>query len=167
MRLWEYDRVGGIASEQFDINDSENPLEFVATMLGFLWTDDERLGFDPTILSGTPTASVLSRSKRNSRLERLVIDEAVRIRDADDAIRNSVRTGLDVITVVAPIATVDAMTTCITPNSTVMANTAAKATTDSTAITALMGNAPADNVEAPTTTMAQRASRHPSLGLPP
>lgn len=62
MRLLEYDRVGGIASERFDINDSENPLEFVATMLGFLWTDDERLGFDPTILSGPLTASVLSRS---------------------------------------------------------------------------------------------------------
>lgn len=48
-RLWQYDRPGEIASEQFDINDSKGALEFVAIMLGFLWMDEERLGFDPTI----------------------------------------------------------------------------------------------------------------------
>ncbi|KAL5085428.1 hypothetical protein Trisim1_010537 [Trichoderma cf. simile WF8] len=48
-RLWQYDRPREIASEQFDINDSKGALEFVAIMLGFLWMDEERLGFDPTI----------------------------------------------------------------------------------------------------------------------
>jgi hypothetical protein len=34
MRLWEFDRLGGIASEQFDIN--KDGLQFVSAMLGFL-----------------------------------------------------------------------------------------------------------------------------------
>jgi hypothetical protein len=34
MRLWEFDRLGGIASEQFDIN--KDGLQFVSAVLGFL-----------------------------------------------------------------------------------------------------------------------------------
>lgn len=34
MRIWEFDRLGGVASEQFDIN--EDGLQFVSTILGFL-----------------------------------------------------------------------------------------------------------------------------------
>lgn len=33
MRLWAFDRLGGIASERFDVN--QNPLEFITTILGF------------------------------------------------------------------------------------------------------------------------------------
>jgi hypothetical protein len=47
MRIWEFDRVGGIASEQFDIN--EDGQQFVLAVLGFLWMNNEELGFDPTI----------------------------------------------------------------------------------------------------------------------
>ncbi|KAK4071055.1 uncharacterized protein Triagg1_6422 [Trichoderma aggressivum f. europaeum] len=75
MRLWEYDRLGGIASEQFDINDSKGALEFVATMLGFLWMDEERLGFDPTIQ--TSDGKRFIEIERNSRPERLIIDEVI------------------------------------------------------------------------------------------
>ncbi|EXL65867.1 hypothetical protein FOPG_17933 [Fusarium oxysporum f. sp. conglutinans race 2 54008] len=35
MRVWAFDRLGGIASEQFDINKDER--QFVSTILGFLW----------------------------------------------------------------------------------------------------------------------------------
>ena len=49
MRVWEFDRLGGIASEQFDIN--EDGLQFVSTILGFLWMNEEELGFDPTIMT--------------------------------------------------------------------------------------------------------------------
>ncbi|KAK3369809.1 hypothetical protein B0T24DRAFT_488694, partial [Lasiosphaeria ovina] len=35
MRLWEFDRLGAIASDQFDIN--EDGLRLVSTILGFLW----------------------------------------------------------------------------------------------------------------------------------
>ncbi|KAI0192918.1 serine/threonine-protein kinase Sgk2 [Xylaria flabelliformis] len=37
---------GGTASEAFDIN--KEGLRFVSTILGFLWMDEEGLGFDPT-----------------------------------------------------------------------------------------------------------------------
>ncbi|KAI0855407.1 serine/threonine-protein kinase Sgk2 [Xylaria cubensis] len=46
MRLWEFDRLGGTASEAFDIN--KEGLRFVSTILGFLWMNEEGLGFDPT-----------------------------------------------------------------------------------------------------------------------
>jgi hypothetical protein len=49
MRLWIFDRLGAIASEQFDIN--EDGLQFVSVMLGFLWMNEEQLGFDPTIIT--------------------------------------------------------------------------------------------------------------------
>ncbi|KAF2968399.1 hypothetical protein GQX73_g5137 [Xylaria multiplex] len=48
MRLWEFDRLGGIASDRFDIN--KDGQRFLSTILGFLWMDDEALGFDPTII---------------------------------------------------------------------------------------------------------------------
>jgi hypothetical protein len=47
MRIWVFDRLGGISSEQFDIN--KDGLRFVSTILGFLWMSEEELGFDPTI----------------------------------------------------------------------------------------------------------------------
>lgn len=47
MTIWEFDRLGGIASEQFDINVQGE--QFVLIMLGFLCMNSEQLGFDPTI----------------------------------------------------------------------------------------------------------------------
>ena len=47
MRLWEFDRVGAIASPPFDIN--KDGLQFVSVMLGYLWMDEGQLGFDPSI----------------------------------------------------------------------------------------------------------------------
>ncbi len=47
MRIWEFDRLGGIASEKFNIN--KDGLQFVSTVLGFVWMDEEQLGFDLTI----------------------------------------------------------------------------------------------------------------------
>jgi hypothetical protein len=49
MRLWTFDRLGGIASEQFDIN--KDGLQFVSAVLGFLWMNEEKLGFDLTIIT--------------------------------------------------------------------------------------------------------------------
>lgn len=48
MRIWAFDRLGGVASEQFDIN--KDGLQFVFTILGFLWMSEEQYGFDPTII---------------------------------------------------------------------------------------------------------------------
>lgn len=51
MRVWEFDRLGGIASDKFDINSEDGALLFVTTVLGFLWIDEENLGFDPSFIT--------------------------------------------------------------------------------------------------------------------
>lgn len=74
MRVWEFDRLGGIASEQFNIN--EDGLRFVSTILGFLWMNEEQLGFDPTIISsgGKRYIEVI----RYGRTERLILEELIK-----------------------------------------------------------------------------------------
>ncbi|KAL7785643.1 hypothetical protein V8C37DRAFT_315231 [Trichoderma ceciliae] len=75
MRLWEYDRVGGMASEQFNINEPKGGLEFVASVLGFLWIDKEGLGFDPTIM--TSNGQRFIEIERDGRPERLIIEKVL------------------------------------------------------------------------------------------
>lgn len=74
MRIWEFDRLGGIASAQFDIN--QEGLQFVSAVLGFLWMDEEQLGFDPTIFKAEGRRYI--EIQRNRQLERLIIDEVMR-----------------------------------------------------------------------------------------
>ncbi|KAF3768220.1 hypothetical protein M406DRAFT_109223 [Cryphonectria parasitica EP155] len=73
MRIWEFDRLGGIASEQFDIN--KDGLQFVSTILGFLWMSKEELGFDPTIITANDKRFI--EIKRNGSTERLIIDKVM------------------------------------------------------------------------------------------
>ncbi|ORY68964.1 uncharacterized protein BCR38DRAFT_406842 [Pseudomassariella vexata] len=57
----------------FDIN--EDGLRFVSTILGFLWMNEEELGFDPTVfVSGSEQYIEI---ERDSRKERLIIDEVM------------------------------------------------------------------------------------------
>jgi hypothetical protein len=70
MRIWEFDRLGGIASKQFDIN--EDGLQFVSTILAFLWMNEEQLGFDPTVI--TENGQRFIEIQRNGPTERLIID---------------------------------------------------------------------------------------------
>ncbi|KAF2453900.1 hypothetical protein BDY21DRAFT_326859 [Lineolata rhizophorae] len=74
MRLWEFDRVGGIGSSPFDIN--KEGLKFVSVVLGYLWIDEQQLGFDPTILESNGERFV--QIKRYGRIERLIIDERIK-----------------------------------------------------------------------------------------
>lgn len=74
MRLWEFDRLGGIASESFDIN--EDGLQFVSAVLGFLWLDKEQLGFDPTIVTEDDKQYI--DIERNGCAERLIIDGVIK-----------------------------------------------------------------------------------------
>src|SRR5271168_841157 len=74
MGVWEFDRLGGIASEQFDIN--EDGLQFVSTILGFLWMNEEELGFDPTIMTANDQWFI--EIGRNGLTERLIIDEVMK-----------------------------------------------------------------------------------------
>ncbi|KAI8710295.1 Non-specific serine/threonine protein kinase [Fusarium sp. LHS14.1] len=71
MRVWAFDRLGGIASEQFDIN--KDGRQFVSTILGFLWMDKEQLGFDPTIM--TANGERFIEVNRNGSTERIIIDK--------------------------------------------------------------------------------------------
>lgn len=74
MRVWMFDRLGGIASEQFDVN--EDGPRLVSTILGFLWMSEEELGFDPTIMTAGDQRFI--EIERNGSTERLIIDEVMR-----------------------------------------------------------------------------------------
>ncbi|KAI1463748.1 uncharacterized protein F4812DRAFT_446286 [Daldinia caldariorum] len=74
MRLWEFDRLGGIASEKFDINKDGH--RFVSTILGFFWMDDEALGFDPTIIKSEHQQYIEIR--QDTKTERLILDKVIR-----------------------------------------------------------------------------------------
>ncbi|KAM3510064.1 hypothetical protein MY11210_006070 [Beauveria gryllotalpidicola] len=73
MRVWAFDRLGGIASEQFDIN--KDGQRFIFTILGFLWMNEEQLGFDPTIR--TVNEQRFIDIKRNNASERIIIDQVM------------------------------------------------------------------------------------------
>lgn len=74
MRLWEFDRVGGIASAPFYIN--KDGLRFVSVVLGLLWINRERLSFDPTITESDGVKYM--KITRNGRQERLILDTLMR-----------------------------------------------------------------------------------------
>ncbi|KAL7899177.1 hypothetical protein HDV63DRAFT_393888 [Trichoderma sp. SZMC 28014] len=73
MRLWEFDRLGGIASDQFDIN--KEGLRFIKIILGFLCMSEEQLGFDPTIIMANGQRFI--EIQRNGSTERLIIDKVM------------------------------------------------------------------------------------------
>jgi len=74
MRLWEFDRLGGTASSSFDINIEG--LQFVLAILGYLWMNEEQLGFDPTV--SEVNGKRYMRITRNGNTERLVIDDVMK-----------------------------------------------------------------------------------------
>ncbi len=73
MRLWEFDRLGGVASKPFDTN--KDGQMFVSAILGYLWMNDEELGFDPTILK--EDARRYTHITRNGLIERLYLEEVM------------------------------------------------------------------------------------------
>ncbi|KAK3905920.1 hypothetical protein C8A05DRAFT_41199 [Staphylotrichum tortipilum] len=74
MRVWVFDRLGGIASEQFDINKDE--LRFVSTILGFLWMSEEELGFDLTVMAVKGQRFI--EIERDGTTERLILDSVMK-----------------------------------------------------------------------------------------
>ncbi|KAH8434137.1 protein kinase family protein [Aspergillus melleus] len=75
MRLWEFDRVGVIASSPFDIN--QDGQQFVLSMLGFLYMNHTQLGFDPTVITSSNGRRYV-QIMRDGQSERLVIDKLLR-----------------------------------------------------------------------------------------
>lgn len=75
MRIWEFDRIGAIASPQFDIN--KDPRQLISTLLGFLMMNDEQLGFDPSIM-WSPDGEKFIQILRNDRPERLILDKLMK-----------------------------------------------------------------------------------------
>ncbi|VTT78607.1 unnamed protein product [Fusarium fujikuroi] len=80
---------GSLMRAWFDIND--DGFRFVFTILGFLWMDEEELGFDPTIVSANQERFI--KINRNGSTERIIIDQ---IRGMDDDIKSNARRGLDI-----------------------------------------------------------------------
>ncbi|KAI9799923.1 MAG: hypothetical protein M1825_004294 [Sarcosagium campestre] len=74
LRLWEIDRLGAIASEKYDIH--KEGLILVRSLLGFLWMNDEQLGFDPTIITTTEGTRYIEID-RNGQRECLVLDKLI------------------------------------------------------------------------------------------
>ncbi|PLB49113.1 hypothetical protein P170DRAFT_455861 [Aspergillus steynii IBT 23096] len=75
MRLWEFDRVGAIASSPFDIN--KKGYRFVSAMLGFLRMNDEQLGYDPSVISASDGKRLIEIT-RDGHSERLVLDSLIK-----------------------------------------------------------------------------------------
>ncbi|KAG6141225.1 hypothetical protein E4U28_003132 [Claviceps purpurea] len=85
MRVWLFDRQGGIASERININ--KDPLQFIKVILGFLWMSKEDLGFDPTIkgpdftLDGPDISDEMKQyieiKKQDGEDKHIVLDEVI------------------------------------------------------------------------------------------
>lgn len=73
MRLWVFDRLGGVASQPFDIN--KDGQMFASAILGYLWMNEEELGIDPTILE--EDAGRYTNIERNGLVERLCLEELI------------------------------------------------------------------------------------------
>ncbi|KAG6132798.1 hypothetical protein E4U28_006408, partial [Claviceps purpurea] len=69
MRVWLFDRIGGIASEKINVNTE--PLQFIKVILGFLWMSEEDLGFDSSIKRPDLTVEGADSKKRYIDIERL------------------------------------------------------------------------------------------------
>ncbi|KAL6173862.1 hypothetical protein ACJQWK_00023 [Exserohilum turcicum] len=74
MRLWVFDRLGGIASKQFNVN--KDGLQFVSVMLGLLWMNKAQLGFDPTIVTIGDKRYI--QIERENGKERLIINKVIK-----------------------------------------------------------------------------------------
>jgi len=74
MRLWEIDRLGGIASRPFNIH--KDGLTFVSAILGFLWMTEKELGFDPTIHKNDSGKYIEIRP--NHQLEQHYLDKVIK-----------------------------------------------------------------------------------------
>lgn len=74
MRVWVFDRLGGVASERFDIN--EDGVQFVSTILGFLWMSEAECGFDPTII--TKDGRRFIEIEQNGHVERVVLEKLMK-----------------------------------------------------------------------------------------
>ncbi|KAI1908584.1 hypothetical protein LOZ66_005657 [Ophidiomyces ophidiicola] len=74
LRVWEFDRCGGIGSEQININ--KDGLQFVMVILGFLLMSRPQLGFDPTVFTNEGSRYIEIK-KDNDKREQLVIDKLI------------------------------------------------------------------------------------------
>ncbi|KAK7740991.1 hypothetical protein SLS53_005054 [Cytospora paraplurivora] len=70
MRVWKFDRIGGISSDLFDIH--EDGPRLVSTLLGFLTIDQADLGYDPTIKIADDGERFIEIN-RNGKQERLFL----------------------------------------------------------------------------------------------
>ncbi|KAE8145874.1 hypothetical protein BDV25DRAFT_133403 [Aspergillus avenaceus] len=73
-RIWVFDRLGGVASDRFDIN--EDGPQFVSTILGFLCMNQAECGFDPTIIAKDGRRFI--EIEQNGQVQRLVLEKLMK-----------------------------------------------------------------------------------------
>lgn len=76
MRVWRYDRIGGLASENFDINAEGK--KFVKVMLGFLSFSESELGFDPTIEKKGDVCFIKIKREDQETEETIILEKPIR-----------------------------------------------------------------------------------------
>jgi hypothetical protein len=74
MRIWEFDRLGAVASESFDIQ--KYGLRFISIILGFLWMTERELGFDPNIYKDRGGRYI--KIMPDSQPEQLYLDKVIK-----------------------------------------------------------------------------------------
>ena len=75
MRLWQFDRLGNLASCPFDIH--LDGYQFIYVMLGYFIMDDERLGRDTTV-GHSPGYEYVDIVRDRQPLERLILTSVIR-----------------------------------------------------------------------------------------
>ncbi|KUI64128.1 hypothetical protein VM1G_10898 [Cytospora mali] len=75
MRIWEFDRLGAIASKRFNIN--QDALLFVLSILGFLFMNEEQLGLDSTFRTTKDGKMFLEIQRDGHNTERIIIDHLI------------------------------------------------------------------------------------------
>lgn len=74
MRVWIFDRLGGVVSERFNIN--EDGIQFVSTILRFLWMSEAEYGFNPIII--TKDSRRFIEIEQNGYFERVVLEKLMK-----------------------------------------------------------------------------------------
>lgn len=75
MRIWQFDRLGAVGGEGFDIH--KRPLEFLVAWTGFLSMNEQQPGFDPTIIKDRIDNTRYIKIQRSGTEEIIFLDKLI------------------------------------------------------------------------------------------
>lgn len=76
MRVWRFDRAGGLASEGFNIKQEAG--KFIRVIFGFFLMSKEDLGFNPSIENTSVDGQYAIEVLQNSQTERIILKKLLR-----------------------------------------------------------------------------------------